>query len=103
MRFWASLLAGIACITFWLATHDARAADPPRAPTSLFDPRLDKLRKASVSWSTREAGPRAVVDVVCLVPDLPTFLEVIGTWDSEHYFPVLIDDADYSLKFLRAF
>jgi hypothetical protein len=75
----------------------------PGLPENLYDARLNELRIASVAWSTREGKPRQVVDVACLVPDMATFLEVISTWDADHFFPVLIDDATYSLKFLRAF
>jgi hypothetical protein len=83
----------------------AQQATPkrPSAPRNLYDPRLEELRIASVAWSNREGKPRQVVDAVCLVPDLATFLEVVGTWDADHYFPVLIDDATYALKFVRAF
>ena len=41
--------------------------------------------------------------MVCLVPDLATFLEVVAAWDDRHFFPVLIDDVEYTFKFLRAF
>lgn len=74
-----------------------------KSQVSLFDPRFDDIRRASVVWDNRLGPERQVVDVVCLVPDIPTFLEVIGTWDDHHYFPVLIDDVEYTLKFLRAF
>jgi hypothetical protein len=72
-------------------------------PTSLFDPRLAEIRRASVSWATRTGPDRRVVDLVCLVPDLATFLEAIAAWDESQMFPILIDDADLSLKFLKAF
>src|SRR6516162_6429833 len=83
-------------------------AQQPRAqrsntPQNLFDPRLAELRVASVAWAGRVRPSRDVTDVVCLVPDMPTFLEAISTWDANHFFPILIDDATYSLKFLRAF
>jgi hypothetical protein len=44
-----------------------------------------------------------VVDQVCLVPDLRSFLEAISFWDEDHYFPILIDSPAWSLPFLRAF
>ena len=34
------------------------------------------------------------VDVVCLVPDVPTFFEAVSAWDDTRYFPVLIDDVE---------
>ena len=80
-----------------------RGAQPPALPKSLYDPALAEVRLASVAWQAREGKPRQVVDVVCLVPDLPTYLEAIGTWDADHFFPVLFDDVETSLRFLRAF
>ena len=44
-----------------------------------------------------------VVDQVYLVPDVPTFLEVIAAWDERRLFPILIDDPAWTLPFLRAF
>lgn len=78
-------------------------AAPARAQVSLFDPRFDEIRKASVAWDRRTGPARKVVDVVCLVPDVPTFFEAIAKWDEHHYFPVLLDDVEYTFKFLRAF
>ncbi len=43
------------------------------------------------------------MDQVCLVPDLPTFLDAIAAWDERHYFPILIDEPAWTLPFLRAF
>ena len=68
-----------------------------------FDVHLAELRKAAAVWESRRGPKRRVVDVVCLVPDLPGFLQAIATWDQEHYFPILLDDAEYAPKFLRAF
>ncbi len=64
---------------------------------------LDELRRASVAWQRRPGPERRVVDVVCLVPDLATFLEAIAAWDESHAFPILIDDVEMTFKFLRAF
>lgn len=76
----------------------------PVAPaSSFFDPRLSALRRASVSWAIRGGPDREVVDVVCLVPDVPTFLEALGFWDAGHAFPILIEDTEQALRFLRAF
>ncbi|HEV3163516.1 MAG TPA: hypothetical protein VGZ22_05710, partial [Isosphaeraceae bacterium] len=74
---------------------------PP--PRTLADPRLETERKASVSWEVRTGPQRRVVDLVCLVPDVPTFLEALSDWDDNHFFPILIDDSELSFKFLRAF
>ncbi len=73
------------------------------AQSSLFDPKFDELRKAATEWDRRTGPDRQVVDVVCLVPDVSTFLEAIKAWDSGHYFPILLDDVEYSFKFIRAF
>lgn len=79
---------------------------PARAQTdrvSAGNSGMAELRKAAAGWE-RQTGPeRQVVDQVCLVPDLPTFLEAIGSWDAHHCFPVLIDDVELTFKFLRAF
>src|SRR5487761_1950848 len=45
-------------------------ANTARPQSSLFDPRLDELRRASVIWDQRTGPARSVVDVVCLVPDV---------------------------------
>src|SRR4051812_6823443 len=63
----------------------------------------DEIRRSSVSWERRPGPERQVIDVVCLVPDLPTFLETIAAWDEAHAFPILIDDVELTFKFLRAF
>jgi len=72
-------------------------------PASLHDPRLEMIRMASESWDLRAGPRRAVVDQVCLVPDVATFFEAIATWDDSHYFPILIDDVESTFRFLRAF
>ncbi len=88
-----------------IAGQDRPRLEPPRwlAPASLFDPRLETIRRASVTWDTRSGPERAVIDQVCLVPDVPTFLEAITTWDRGHAFPILFDDVESSFRFIRAF
>lgn len=76
---------------------------PAAGQSTLGDGRFDELRRASGVWERRQGPARGVVDVVCLVPDVATFLEVVAAWDEKTYFPVLIDDVETSLKFLRAF
>ena len=72
-------------------------------PYGLDDPRLESLRQAARSWR-RSVGPRRlVIDQVCLVPDVPAFLEAIAMWDERHFFPILIDEPAWTLPFLRAF
>jgi hypothetical protein len=67
------------------------------------DPRLGKLRQAAEGWRRSAASRRVVVDQVCLVSDLPTFLEAIAAWDERHYFPILIDEPAWTIPFLRQF
>jgi hypothetical protein len=67
------------------------------------DPRLSTLRSAAESWRKSAAPRRVVVDQVCLVSDLPTFLEAIAAWDERHYFPILIDEPAWTIPFLRQF
>ncbi|HEY2159342.1 MAG TPA: hypothetical protein VGH33_27195, partial [Isosphaeraceae bacterium] len=71
--------------------------------SSSHDPRLAELRRASAAWQLRGGPARRVIDQVCLVPDVATFYEALATWDEDRFFPILIDDAELDLKFLRAF
>jgi hypothetical protein len=81
----------------------ATTEEPRSAISRLDDPRLVSLRKAAEHWR-RSAGPqRLVVNQVCLVPDVPAFLEAIAMWDEGHFFPILIDEPAWTLPFLRAF
>lgn len=61
------------------------------------------LDAAQAKWNDSLAETRQVVDIVCLVPNRETLLDALATWDDRYYFPILIDDTDYSLKFIRAF
>lgn len=96
---WA-LVAATGSLVLPLAGATSR---PAAAQNTVFDPRFDEIRRASVAWDNRPGPARRVVDMVCLVPDLATFLDVVATWDEGQYFPVLIDDVEYTFKFLRAF
>src|SRR4051812_11325253 len=96
-RFGASL--GIVLVLLpVVAVVSARLfGQPPGAllaPDSPFNRGLADIRRASSSWAQRTGPDRQVVDMVCLVPDLPTFLEAIASWDEGHFFPILIDDVD---------
>lgn len=94
----------LACLALGLACLSTAAWNPAaRAQNAPADAVIDGLRRAAAGWDRRLGPERQVVDVVCLVPDLATFLEVVGRWDERHYFPVLIDDVEYTIKFLRAF
>ena len=72
-------------------------------PRTLADPALADLRAAAATWEARQGPARSVVDLVCLVPDATTFYETIALWDEAHFFPILIEDAELTPKFLRAF
>ncbi len=85
------------------SVSQGQAPRQPGAPVAFFDPRLATLRNASLSWELRVGPKRAVIDQVCLVPDIPTFLEAIASWDQTKWFPILIDDVPTTAKFLRAF
>ena len=75
----------------------------PAIVEHIDDPRLVALRQAAERWRRPAEPRRVVVDQVCLVPDLPTFLNAIAAWDERHYFPILIDEPAWTLPFLRAF
>ncbi|HKI16473.1 MAG TPA: hypothetical protein VKA15_01255, partial [Isosphaeraceae bacterium] len=79
------------------------AMERTTAPVGLDDARLKSLRLAADAWR-RSMGPRRrVIDQVCLVPDVPSFLEAISFWDEGHFFPILLDSPASALPFLRAF
>ena len=102
-RWWFASLLGLLLIGDGPSPGQAprRATTPP--PSSAFDPKLEPVRRALASWDSRQGPDRAVVDQVCLVPDLPTFLEAVASWDAGHYFPILFDDVESSFRFIRAF
>src|SRR4051812_19953634 len=85
--------------TFLILATAARG----QSPASLQDPRLAGIRRASAVWDVRQGPTRRVVDQVCLVPDVATYYEAIASWDDRTWFPVLIEDVELTLKFLRAF
>ncbi len=85
----------------WAAVYGT--AERPVLPTLAADPRLIPLRRAGETWRLAAGPRRTVVDQVCLVPDVPSFLEAIAAWDDEHWFPILIDEPAQVLPFLRAF
>ena len=89
-----------------LGGHHARSAAidiVQAAPVGLDDPRLSSIRQAADSWRQVVEPRRLVIDQVCLVPDVPSFLEAIAAWDERHFFPILIDEPIWVLPFLRAF
>ncbi len=97
------LLAGLLAAWGLAAAAPARSQQEMRLSTSRLDPALSELRRASAQWTLRSGPTRRVIDQVCLVPDAATFYEALATWDDTHYFPILIDDVELDLKFLRAF
>ena len=96
-----ALLIGLAAGGELIGPRD----DPPSNLPALSwdDPRLEPLREAAESWESRRGPIRQVVDQVCLVPDLPTLLAAVATWDRAHWFPVLIDEPESNLRFIKAF
>ena len=99
-RWWLISLASLLAIGSEQDTGPFRFGPPP---VSMFDPRLEPLRTASARWEVRQGPDRRVVDQVCLVPDLATFFEAIAAWDRDHFYPILIEDTESTLRFLRAF
>ena len=88
---------------FFIFPISLQAQEPPSAPKSLFDPRLDELKRASVAWANRRGPIREVIDQVVIVKDFPAYLEAIAEWDETRWYPILIEDACYTPRFLRAF
>lgn len=107
MRWWWLFLPGLAAI----GGEPSALPPPAAAPASpdadalaeLRQPGRDALRRVNTAWELRAGPARKVVDQVCLVPDAPTFLRVVATWDRETWFPVLIEDVERTARFLRAF
>jgi hypothetical protein len=85
------------------AQERAAAEGMPVGPMHLNDHRLDSLRLAADSWKGSTGPRRQVVDQVCLVPDVDSFLEAIALWDEQSFFPILIDEPAWTLPFLRAY
>ena len=103
--FLASVL-GVVVIGGGLNTPAVGAQDRQtqyKRPISFDDPRFATLKKAAAEWDKRKGPKRQVVDVVCLVENLPGFFEAIAFWDESTYFPILFDDPEYSRKFIHAF
>ena len=71
----------------------AAAEAMPVGPMHLSDHRLDSLRLAADSWKGSTGPRRQVVDQVCLVPDVASFLEAIALWDEQSFFPIQIGRA----------
>ena len=99
----AMLVAGLALLATPSIPCQGQDRAERSAPNPLFGRNLDAVRRASVEWERRAGPTRQVVDQVCLVPDLPTFLDAIAAWDEGHFYPILIDDVELTFKFLRAF
>lgn len=89
---------------FVLDTMTAYAQQPrPFTPQSLFELGDARLEKGQQAWARSIADTRQVVDVVCLVPDRESFIQALGNWNDQIYFPILIDDTELTLKFLAEF
>lgn len=95
---------GIAVIVLVSSWGPARETRPFFRPVlSAADPRLAGLTKARALWRRQLIERRKVVDLVCLVPDVPSFFEAIGGWDGAHFYPILIDEPELALRFVQAF
>lgn len=102
-RWWLASLLGLLVVGGEPSPGQSPLTSKVGPPASAFDPRLAAIRRASASWESRQGPARAVVDQVCLVADLPSFLAAVASWDRERYFPVLFDDVESSFRFIRAF
>lgn len=58
----------------------------------------ESMAKRQAAWLERE-----VVDTVVLVPDEAAFMQAVGKWSAERFWPVLIEDAWYAPLFIEAF
>lgn len=70
---------------------------------SLDVPQLRDLVNAGEHWRAERGPTRAVVDQIVLVDDVPGFLAALESWDREAFFPILIDDPNWTPAFVRAF
>ena len=102
-RWWFAALLGLLAIGERPSPGQGPTDRVPAPISSAFDPRIEPVRLAAASWESKQGPERSVVDQVCLVPDLPTFLQAVASWDQGHYFPVLFDDIETSFRFIRAF
>jgi hypothetical protein len=98
---WAA--AGLAVFVVAGSWAPGRTRWVPLGAATMADPRLSAVRAALPAWREALRSTRAVVDVVCLVPDEATFLEAIAAWGGGPWFPILIDEPELTLRFLRAF
>jgi hypothetical protein len=93
-------IVGLGLASTLLLGQQVRFPAPLSSPT---DSRLLGLKRAAAGWERRSGPERSVIDQVCLVPDEATFYNALATWDRAHHFPILIEDAELTLKFIRAF
>ena len=81
-------------------------AEEERSPDG-FGPRLlrQRLRAKTLSsdYYRKLPADRPMLDSVCVVPDLATFLHVVESWGTGPIFPILYLDNHYLPLFLEAF
>ncbi|MBI1849450.1 MAG: hypothetical protein HYR85_03795 [Planctomycetes bacterium] len=70
-------------------------------PTSLYAAIIE--RDLAARAPAGDPPPRAVANVVRLVPDLSTFLVEIGEWDEGTFWPILMDGDHRNAAFIDAF
>jgi len=102
-RWWLASLLGLLVIGDHSSPGQGEGKTVWSPVISVQDPRMEPILQAFPLWESRQGPTRLVVDQVCLVPDLRTFLEAVASWDQGHYFPVLFDDVESSFRFIRAF
>ena len=78
------------------------ASDAP--PTARHAARMQRGQIRGV-FAARQAfwRDRQVADVVVLVPDEAAFLDALGAWTPQRFWPILIEDGWFTPMFIRAF
>ena len=84
-------------------THTIRQAPAPRPVEQDTDSRLQSLTNARVHWTSQGVQERAVSSLLVLVPDVETFLLAVRGWTPDCFYPILIEEPEDSIRFIRAF
>ena len=91
-----------------LLTSISGAPPLPQIPApppilKLDDPRLASLSTARAHWKEQTVRHRSVGDLVVLVSNVDTFLVAMSYWTPDLFFPILIEEPETTLRFIRAF
>jgi hypothetical protein len=81
----------------------ARRAFAAANPASLYSEVLEWEAGRAARDVPPDSSPRTVLNVVRLVPDLPTFLGEISEWDEQRWWPILLDGDHRNAAFVEAF